>query len=158
MDLLTTIFERQLKLQVSSYGGDPNDLPIEDKIQYIRVMTLAAINELNEAVDETSWKTWVTDNYINRDAYVGELVDVLHFLVNLCLAVGVTPAELEALYQAKADKNKARMESGYDGVSTKCPLCKRALDDEAVRCGPIKFTDEFYCQEFHIDYRPVASA
>ena len=31
-------------------------------------------------------------------------------------------------------KNAKRQEEGYDGVSTKCPGCHRALDDDAVLC------------------------
>jgi hypothetical protein len=157
-DLLTAIFERQLELQKTSYSGDPAELPMKDRIEFIRWNVIAIEDEIHEALGEVSWKPWQTGEYINREAYVGELVDALHFLVNLCLAVGAGPDEIAERYFAKANKNKARMADGYDGVSSKCPLCKRDTNDTGVRCGPIKFTDESYCQQFNIDYRPVKTA
>jgi hypothetical protein len=35
--------------------------------------------------------------------------------------------EVWAEYQAKVEVNAARMREGYDGVSTKCPICKREM-------------------------------
>jgi hypothetical protein len=64
----------------------------------------------------------------------GELIDMLHFWVNLCLAIDLQPNEIKALYLNKAAINQKRQEAGYDGVSTKCVGCGRALDDPAVKC------------------------
>jgi hypothetical protein len=38
------------------------------------------------------------------------------------------------MYGTKAAVNYARIENNYDGVSTKCPGCRRAMDDPAVKC------------------------
>jgi len=39
-----------------------------------------------------------------------------------------------AAYMTKRQKNIDRQTAGYDGVSTKCPRCKKAYDDEAAIC------------------------
>jgi dimeric dUTPase (all-alpha-NTP-PPase superfamily) len=127
--MLSEIFEKQLALQINSFGGDPGALPDVERIEYIKSMTLAATDELHEALAEVGWKPWATSRHINRDAYLGELIDVLHFWVNLCLAVGADADEIIERYTEKANRNAKRQANGYDGVTGKCDVCKRALDD-----------------------------
>jgi len=114
----------------------PSDMPDDAKMAYIREMSLALSNELHEALGETGWKTWATSNHINVDAFKGELVDAWIFLMNLMLVVDMSPAELVAMTNAKQLKNIKRQVDGYDGVTTKCPACKRAYDDDGVKCTP----------------------
>lgn len=131
---LQLILDRQLRLQTESFGHDPRSLTGDVRAQYVRDMTLALIDELSEALNETGWKPWASSRHLHRDAYVAELVDALHFLANLFLVAGVTEHEITALYLAKAEKNRQRQKDGYDGVSSKCQECGRALDDAAVTC------------------------
>lgn len=133
-DRLEDIFNRQRELQVKSYGHDPVLMTQKRKIQFIKDMSLALEDEVHEALGEVGWKPWATSDHIDRDAYVGELVDALHFFVNLCLVVDVTPAELHMRYFKKAKRNAERQEEGYDGITGKCPVCHRALDDPGVTC------------------------
>lgn len=133
--MLDLIFERQSMLQRESFGVDPHRMDEETRNQYIRDMVLAATDELHEALAEVGWKPWATSRHLNRDAFVGELVDVLHFLVNLWLAAGATAEEVEQRYMDKANRNMIRQNQGYDGVWGKCPECNRALDDPGVMCS-----------------------
>jgi dimeric dUTPase (all-alpha-NTP-PPase superfamily) len=132
--MLDEIFDRQLKLQTRSFGVDPFNLDPEAKVQFIKDMTLALEDELHEALGEVGWKPWATSRHINDKAFGGELVDALHFLVNLFLAIGWSADEVLQAYLLKASKNEARQRRGYDGVSGKCPRCHRALDDDGVKC------------------------
>ena len=85
---------------------------------------------------EMGWKPWAKSRHINLEAARGEAIDALHFILNIFLALGLDDAEEIILrYNTKHDKNAKRQEEGYDGVTTKCPGCKRALDDEAVTCN-----------------------
>lgn len=143
--MLDKIFERQHDLQVKSYGRDPGLLGEEDRAQFIKDMVLAATDELHEALAEVGWKPWATSRHLNRDAYVGELIDVLHFWVNLCLAAGVTAQEVEIRYLNKAEKNARRQADGYDGLAGKCPHCHRAYDDIGVYCLPATEADAPFC-------------
>ena len=126
--------EAQLALQIESFGTDPRLLDDVQKTEWIRWNVLALEDELHEALAETGWKPWATSNHINRDAFVSELVDAFHFLMNLMLVVGCDADEFLAKYGEKRGINAKRQADGYDGVSTKCPKCKRALDDPAVGC------------------------
>jgi dimeric dUTPase (all-alpha-NTP-PPase superfamily) len=98
----------------------------------------AAMIELGEAAAEVGWKDWLTHDrgWINREAFIKELVDVNHFIANMLVAVDCTDEEWETAYQAKQEVNRQRQRNGYDGRSGKCPDCKRSYDDPAVDCVP----------------------
>lgn len=124
----------QWNLQVNSFGADPKDLDDDQKLEWIRWNVLALQDELHEALAETGWKPWAKSKHVNRDAYVSELVDAFHFLMNLMLVVDCDADEFLAKYFEKRGINAARQAAGYDGVTGKCLGCKRALDDKAVEC------------------------
>jgi dimeric dUTPase (all-alpha-NTP-PPase superfamily) len=79
----------------------------------IRVMTLAAIDELMEALRETPWKPWKKQQVLNPDNFKKELIDAWHFLINLSLLAGMGSEELYNLYMGKNQENFKRQESGY---------------------------------------------
>lgn len=134
---LQKMLDAQEALQWEAYGTKPSDmLPAEpeDAIEFITWNVLALTDELHELLGETGWKPWATSKHVNLTAARGELVDALHFLLNLALVLGMDADDITTRYHAKREKNAKRQADGYDGVATKCPKCKRALDDEAVLC------------------------
>lgn len=116
------------------------EFPIDDPDEladYLVSNHTALIVEMSEFMGEVGWKDWATPRgWVNREAAVGELIDVGHFLANLLCALGVTDAEWEARYRDKQEVNRQRQRDGYDGVSGKCPQCHRAYDDSGVTCTP----------------------
>lgn len=145
---LKTLLDLQAELQVEAYEIDPSQLEGDELADYIRVSALALENELHEALNEVRWKPWAQGHYLNREAWIGELVDALHFLLNLLLVAAPTPGERGRLdlalevserYQAKRERNLQRQREGYDGVSSKCPKCRRDLNDLGTRK-----VDEYY--------------
>lgn len=135
MDLLSRMFEQQEALQRDSYGKSPREIETdEERIKFIKDMIMAAEDELHEALNEVGWKPWATSRHINVEAFKGELVDAFHFFMNLCMVVDMGPVELYERYLEKRQRNAQRQLDGYDGVASKCPVCKRALDDPGVSC------------------------
>jgi hypothetical protein len=117
------------RLQYHSFG---NVVPMEDDelADFAMMNFAAAVKELGEALDEVGWKPWATPRgWVNRDAYIRELVDATHFVANLLVAVGCTDDEFWVRYRAKQQLNARRQADGYDGVTGKCHVCHRALDD-----------------------------
>lgn len=108
---------------------------------WIRVNVLAAEDELHEALAEVSWKPWASSEYFNRDAFLGEIVDALHFVANLLAGAGITDEELNTAYLAKMERNRKRQSEGYTGLD-KCSICKRAADDVAAHGGTMGFDDQ----------------
>jgi dUTPase-like protein len=143
---LSVMLAEQAKFQVQLYGKHPSEFTPEERADYVRTMVLAQADEMHEALGEVGWKPWADSSHFNREAFVGELVDAWHFFMNLLLVADVDAQEFTARYLAKLAKNYARQRDGYDGVSTKCPQCKRDVHDAGVTCElPITADDPGYC-------------
>jgi hypothetical protein len=130
-------------LQREYYDGDPAEFKDDARADFILWNVLAATDELHEALQEVGWKPWATGRgWMNRDAFVGEMVDVMHFVANLLVTANVTGEELSQAYMDKVHRNEARMASGkYDGRD-KCPACGRALDDSDTLCSASQCSEE----------------
>jgi hypothetical protein len=126
-DLLTEIFKLQLELQ-RRYHPNWDFMTIEEQVEYLKYNALAIAGETAEAMAEVGWKPWARSVYIDRDPFVGELIDMSKFLFNMMLRVGVTPQEFAQRFRGKTVVNHTREDDGYDGKSTKC-ACGRALDE-----------------------------
>lgn len=107
MDKLDIIFQKQSEFQ-ERVGNEPMF-----NIQFVKDMILATIDELTEALRETPWKPWKKQQEWNMEKFREELVDVLHFFVNLCLAGNMTSDELFNMYIEKNKVNHERQDDGY---------------------------------------------
>jgi len=133
-DRLAIMLNMQSELQERSYGQRIEELEGEARIQMFKEMYVALVDELHEALGEMGWKAWATSKHFNEGAVQGELIDAWHFFMNLLILSGLDPEEMFEKYMAKHKKNQQRQVDGYDGVTTKCKGCGRALDDDAVKC------------------------
>ena len=102
MDKLDVIFQLQESLD--------SDIAARRNLAYSREEwmqkeVLAMISELSEVLDEVNFKWWKNPKPVDDAALKGELVDVLHFFVSMCLKSGMTAEELFSLYQAKNQEN-----------------------------------------------------
>lgn len=147
-DSLELMLERQRDFQ-RDIGYDFAKMTVAERVAFIKDMYVAAVQELGEALDETSWKPWTTGVRLNTSALTGELNDAFQFIMNMWFAAMPT-ATIEdiagamlAIHTNKIAVNRKRARVGYDGVSGKCPECRRALDDQHVTCTP----DLGYCQQ-----------
>jgi hypothetical protein len=150
-DRLLNMLMFQERLQRETYKIDVLRLEPEARVQFIKDQILAATDELHEALNETSWKPWSsTFGEVAEDAYFGELIDLIHFVMNLLLVAypGLEPEALapaiELRYLEKRKINVQRQEDGYDGRSGKCYGCGRALDDPTTVCGRM-IDNEMFC-------------
>jgi hypothetical protein len=124
------MFNRQAELQVTHFGLTPPwKMEGEERRQYVTAMTLALIDELSEMLREVAWKPWAKDDYIHEDAYLGELIDAWHFMMNLALVVDPSGQRFVDAYFAKAKVNEERQARGYSVLEMKCPMCGRAMDE-----------------------------
>lgn len=127
---------------------EPTDEDREPLINFLQWNNKALIHEIVEEEAETGWKPWATSKHVNIEAARGEWIDQFHFMLNKALALGMNAEMIQQLYDSKHDKNAKRQAEGYDGVSTKCPGCGRALDDAAVNCtliGENEIRRQFHC-------------
>ena len=129
--------QREFQEDILGHGPLTDMLGSEKAGGYFTVQSFALMTEIGEASAEIAWKPWAADKgFINHQAYRSELIDALHFLINLMLLDGMTADEIYDGYLTKQAKNRARQAGGYDGVSSKCPSCRRDYNDDGVGCRP----------------------
>ena len=102
MDKLDLIFQLQQSLDDDIVQRRSLDF---SKEVWMQKEVLAMISELSEVLDEVNFKWWKNPKPIDDAALKGELVDVLHFFVSMCLKSGMDAEELFARYKAKNQEN-----------------------------------------------------
>ena len=133
MDRLAEMLEMQRQLQLRINGYDIRYQGPETRIDNITMNVLAAKMELSELLNEVGWKPWATSRHVNQEAAQRELIDVWHFLMNLMLHLNMTADDLYEGYHRKNAVNHERQATGYDGISGKCPQCRRDLADVVLK-------------------------
>jgi NTP pyrophosphatase (non-canonical NTP hydrolase) len=99
-----------LQHKVESVWGRNVDASDPEAVsKYIREVILCTTDELHEVLAEVHWKPWKDSRGIkDLSKYRGEMADVLHFILDLYLAGGITGREIIADYLAKHHENLAR--------------------------------------------------
>ena len=97
--------------------------------------THALVDEIHEATDALGgikdgsgnaiWKYWKKDyskyseikfsDLSESDQLEAkfEIIDILHFFMNMAISIGMTPEEMYNMYMAKNKENRDRQERGY---------------------------------------------
>jgi len=124
MDKLDLIFARQRELlerfhQIEAQHGllpDPKvpvDITTHQGQAVLRSRAWNMTEELAEAMNELKNRPWKQKTYpVDLEAFYEELVDALHFFVELCILAGLSAEDLFARYMGKAAVNTQRQELG----------------------------------------------
>ena len=94
----------------------PMDLSKKENQQFLRHLTYECMGELFESniLLKNSKSHRVTDiQDFDREAYVEELSDVLHYFLGIAICSGVSCEELFNKYMEKGKINRRRILSGY---------------------------------------------
>ena len=120
-DKLISMFTQQeefmsLLKKKRNFPNFPVDLETKVGQNTLKEITHNCMDELFEANQElkNSKQHRATEvSGFNRDAYVEELVDALHYFFEIVIASGVSSDELYDAYMKKGDINTKRIENGY---------------------------------------------
>lgn len=121
MDKLQQMWDQQfsfMKLLQDKRGfpSFPVDMKSKTGQKFLKSITHECMGELFEANQElkNSKGHRATEiSEIDRDAYIEELVDSLHFFFEIVIASGVSLDELYDAYMKKGEINFQRIENGY---------------------------------------------
>lgn len=109
----SSIIDELLTLQTSleqAWGRLPDLTDAEAVSEYIRQTVLCTTDELHELLHEVHWKPWKEGHGIRDvEAYREELADVVHFVLDLYLAAGLTGDDLVNDYFSKHHENVRRL-------------------------------------------------
>lgn len=127
-DKLDIIVAKQKELQ-AKLGYDFDKMSAEDKVHYIKEYVLHATDELHETLRELPyikpWKVYPTSDEQTELAFMlaaREFADVIHFIINIALGLGLSANDIFHLYLDKNDENYIRQ--------TKAALYKKCVEDE----------------------------
>ena len=112
-DKLEVIFALQKALDTDIQQRRGLDFTME---QWIQKDVLAMEGELSELLYEVNFKWWKNPKPVNEEALHGELVDILHFFVSMCIRAGL---DADKLYEGYIAKNKENFDRQYGRSSKK---------------------------------------
>lgn len=132
---LADILEHQNDMQQNVYGYDYSTMSLRDIMNYWHMNNHAMIDEIHEATDALGgikdgdgsaiWKKWKSAYESFSDKTIDdlsaedlkelhmEIVDILHFFMNMAGSVKLDAQTMYNYYFAKAAENKRRQEEGY---------------------------------------------
>lgn len=134
-DTLGDIMNLQKDTQLNVYGYDFSQMSLREIMFFWHANTHALIDELHEATDALGgikdgsgnaiWKYWKKDysKYENMKfsdlsesdqlECKFEIIDILHFFLNMATSIGMTPQEMFNMYMSKNQENRDRQKRGY---------------------------------------------
>lgn len=112
MDKLDEIFSLQSKLN-SYLGYKFEDLSEKQQIEWILKLSQALQQETSELVNTTPWKWWKKHQQFDKTNAKKELIDIVHFVVAIAIALGMNADELFSEYTMKNKINHDRHDNGY---------------------------------------------
>ena len=108
-DRLEAIFEMQGSFAASVDGGAyPKGMEAR-----VSALCTAIMQEAVELQATTNWKWWKRPIAFDEEHAREELVDILHFVVQAAIELGLTPDGILAEYRRKNEINQERQRSGY---------------------------------------------
>ena len=125
-DKLSTIFAGQRALMDRYFNLEdktcsfPVDTDEEGELDFVKVQARLhemfgfTVRELSEAMQELRWKPWKQRwAHTDREKFVEEMADALHFFVEMCITAGINADGLFDAYFRAWEKNRGRQENGY---------------------------------------------
>lgn len=106
----------QMLREHRSFPDYPVDLTSKDGQKLVKSISYECADELCEARQllKNSKSHRAADiRTFDRDDYIEELTDALHYMIEIALVSGISVEELYAAYMKKGKINKQRIVSGY---------------------------------------------
>lgn len=113
MDKLDRIFHMQKNFQEELIKN--RHLEHITMEEWLQKQTLAIVAELAEVLDESNYRWWKAKKPLNEAQIKEEIIDVLHFVLSMCVAAGMDSDEIYSVYMAKNKENFDRQ----NGLSNK---------------------------------------
>jgi dimeric dUTPase (all-alpha-NTP-PPase superfamily) len=112
VDSLEHIFELQRKLTERIAPAGVLDTE-EGRIQWVLNYVRALQQEIAELVDSLPWKWWAHYQAFDLQNAKVEVVDIMHFVIAIAQALGMTAEDLYRMFCQKNQRNHERQDRGY---------------------------------------------
>ena len=112
-DRLETLFDMQDSLN-RRIGVDVRNMTDEDRVKWVLNYCRAMGQEIAELTDSVPWKWWAKYQKFDEQNARVEVIDMLHFLISMAQALGMSAEDVFQGYLKKNQVNRQRQETGYD--------------------------------------------
>lgn len=133
-DTLGDILNLQASTQQTVYGYDFANMSLREIMDFWHMNSHSLIDEIHEATDALGgissggsaiWKRWKKDHSKYSDLKFSdlssedqleckfEIIDILHFFMNMAASIGMTPQEMYNMYMSKNEENRRRQANNY---------------------------------------------
>lgn len=120
-DMLEEIFNTQKQLQENTMGYNFKDMDDKQRARYIKDMMFWTNDEMSEATHNLPYakdwsKKYDKPEYNKEEQWLlfkEEMIDALHFFMNILIAANMTPEEILKMYLDKNKENIDRQKRGY---------------------------------------------
>lgn len=121
LDRLGKLFEMQKTLQENAYGYSFDTLTLKERVVFIKEMSIHATQEIHEMMYELPYfKPWKdydgmteAEHNVAMNKAREEYIDVVHFMLNMGIGLGITPEGVFNGYAEKNQENYDRQVEGY---------------------------------------------
>lgn len=112
--MLKEMLDAQVSFQKNFF--EPSKLTREEKIKWTKEFALCAHQELAEVLDALDWKTYHNyDKEYSDDNVKEELIDVIKFILNLCIVWEMSADDIKSIFDMKTAKNITRFKQKTNG-------------------------------------------
>lgn len=133
-DTLGDILNLQASTQKTIYGYDFANMSLREIMDFWHMNSHALVDEIHEATDALGgissggsaiWKRWKKEHSKYSDLKFSdlspedqieckfEIIDILHFFMNMAASIGMTPQEMYNMYMSKNEENRRRQANNY---------------------------------------------
>lgn len=105
------LIERQKNIYVPVLPLDINNCRDQEYLKSLIYRVIAELVEAGECLRNKAWKQ--SEVLVDQDHFFEELGDCIHFLVELCISVGIDSEKFFEIYFKKSEVNKWRIETCY---------------------------------------------
>jgi hypothetical protein len=133
-DTLGDILNLQAATQYSVYGYDFANMSLREIMDFWHMNNHSLIDEIHEATDALGgissggsaiWKRWKKDYHKYQEMKFSdlspedqleckfEIIDILHFFMNMAASIGMSPQEMYNMYMSKNEENRRRQTNNY---------------------------------------------
>lgn len=113
-DFLIDMFKKKNEYLVMLDNDITKLKDVKEKEYQTKDTILAITSEMSELMDWINWKHWKKAEYpINETEIKFEIMDILHFVINLCIIWDMKPQDIYNYFMSKTEENINRQKRGY---------------------------------------------
>lgn len=116
LDMLSQIVEKQVNFQKFLGYTIPvrtEEIISRENINFLILQILSLYDETSEALQCLPWKPWKKKQTFLLEPFWEELMDIFHFVVNMCIFTGMSSEMIFTKFMEKNRINWERQKHGY---------------------------------------------